>query len=76
MRDDDEPKDWEINDEQPSEHLRRKWEQEELEELKAAHCSKCKQPLPGDAFRCFYCGEQVFHDSGLLGKIIKWLKGK
>jgi len=72
---DDEPKDWEIEDEEPPEKLRRKWDDEEAKELKAVSCPKCKQPLPGDAFQCLYCGAQVFHDSGLLGKIWKWLKG-
>ena len=76
MNDDDNPKDWEIEEEVPSENLREKWAKEERKELKAAHCPECGQPLRGDAFKCYYCGAQVFRDSGLLGKILKWLKGK
>jgi len=75
MDETDDPKDWEIEDEEPAESLKKRWEAEESGELKAVHCPKCEKPLPGDAFRCLYCGTQVFHDSGLLGKIIKWFKG-
>ena len=74
--DEDEPKEWEIEDEEPSESLKKKWDEQDQKELKAVHCSECNKPLPGDAFRCLYCGAQVFHDSGLLGKILKWFKGK
>jgi hypothetical protein len=72
----DEPKDWEIEDEEPPDRLKRKWDREEAKELKAVTCPNCHQPLPGDAFKCCYCGSQVFKDSGLLGKILKWLRGE
>ncbi len=76
FEDEDEPKDWEMEEEEPPERLKRKWEEEEQKELKADFCRSCHQALPGDAFQCFYCGTQVFRDSGLLGKILKWLRGK
>jgi len=73
---DEEPKDWEIEDEEPAPKLRKKWDEEEEKELKASQCPQCDKVLRGDAFQCMYCGAQVFQDSGLLGKIMKWLKGE
>ena len=71
----EEPKDWENADEIPPERLQKKWDREEYEELPAVLCSSCKKHVPAGTFRCIYCGAQVFKDSGLLGKLFKWIRG-
>ena len=74
--DDDEPKDWEIEEEEPPEKLKRKWDWEERTERKAIPCPKCKKYVPEDSLTCLFCGAKVFRDSGFLGKFLKWLTGK
>ncbi len=71
----DEPKDWENQDEVPAERLQRKWDSEEMEEKPAVTCPGCQKRVPASILRCIYCGHRVFHDSGLLGKILKWVRG-
>lgn len=70
----DDPKDWETRDEVPPERLQKKWDREEFSELPAVVCFSCKKRVPADSFRCIYCGAGVFKDSGLLGKILKWIR--
>ena len=70
----DEPKDWENEDVVPPETLQKKWEREEMEERPAVICAACKKRVPADSFRCLYCGAVVFRDSGILGKMMKWIK--
>ncbi len=65
---------WEMPEEEAPEKLRKKWDSEELEEKPAVTCPACKKRVPADSFRCIYCGERVFKDSGLLGKILKWVR--
>lgn len=72
----EEPKDWENEEELAPEKLQKKWDREEYEEKAAVECSFCHKKVPASCFKCLYCGTQVFHDSGLLGKILKWIKGK
>lgn len=71
----EESNDWEEEEEVPPEKLQKKWEREDYEEPPAVECPSCKKRVPASTFKCLYCGEQVFHDSGLLGKILKWLRG-
>ncbi len=66
--------DWEEQDEIPPEKLQKQWEKEEYEEKPAVPCPSCHKRLPASSFKCLYCGGQVFHDSGLLGKIMKWIR--
>lgn len=73
---DDELKDWEIPDEIPPERLQKKWESEEMEEKPAVTCKACQKRVPASIFKCIYCGAQVFQDSGILGKILKWFRKK
>jgi hypothetical protein len=72
----DDPKDWELNEETPPDKLQKKWEHDDYEERPAVVCPSCKKRVPADSFRCLYCSTRVFHDSGLLGRILKWIKGK
>lgn len=70
----EDPKDWEWPEEVPPERLQRKWETEESHEKPAVACPSCKKRVPADSFQCLYCGGQIFYDSGLLGKILKWIR--
>ncbi len=75
MSSEDDPKDWEIPEEgEVPERLQKKWDEEEYKEQPAVTCPACKKRVSADSFRCLYCGERVFKDSGLLGKILKWFR--
>jgi len=54
--DDEGPKDWEIEDEEPPESLRRKWEEEEGAEKKRIVCPSCKKETPSENLACIFCG--------------------
>ncbi|OGW82007.1 MAG: hypothetical protein A3G33_04475 [Omnitrophica bacterium RIFCSPLOWO2_12_FULL_44_17] len=71
----EEPKDWEVRDEEVPDKLEKKWTTDENQARQSTFCPKCKQILPGNTYRCHSCGAQIDYDSGLLGKILKWLKG-
>ena len=72
--DEEEPKDWEIEDENPPEKLRRKWIEDDLSPKEAVDCPACKKKLPRESLTCLFCGAQVYQDSGLLGKLLHWFK--
>ena len=67
------------DEEEPPEKLRRKWEAEEFEDEFAGKqtvpCPHCGKLIEKKSFSCIYCGERVFTDSGLLGRIAKWISG-
>ena len=46
LNDDEGPKDWEMKDEEPPEHLREKWEKEEAVDSPKAVCPSCKKETP------------------------------
>ena len=75
FNEDNEPKDWEAEDENPPENLKRKWVEREYFGKKMVVCPSCHKPASSDSVSCPFCGAQIFHDSGLLGKILKWIKG-
>lgn len=70
---DDEPKDWEIEDEEPPEKLKKKWE-EETGLRETVTCPSCRKQVLADSLTCIFCGSQVYQDSGLLGRIHKWIR--
>ena len=70
----DELKDWEVEDENPHENLARKWVEREYFDKKTVDCPYCRKAVPSDSVSCLYCGAQIFQDSGLLGRIFKWIK--
>lgn len=65
----------EVPDEEIPDHLRKKWEREDLEnevrEKTFKPCTHCSKLIEPNSFTCIYCGERVFWDSGLLGGIMK-----
>ncbi len=77
MLDDEEPKDWEKHEEEnPPENLRRKWiEREYFGKDKTVRCGTCKKFVPAENLECLFCGATMNHDTGLLGKILRWIKG-
>ena len=72
--DSNDPEDWdEIKDEDAPENLRRKWVVEEHFHKQPVPCPSCGKQVPADSLTCLFCGAVVC-ESGLLGKIIVWLK--
>ena len=77
MQHDEELNDWEMEEEEtPPDKLKKKWEKEERSPNETAVCNSCGKRIPVETVACLYCGEAVYHDTGLLGKILRWLKGK
>jgi hypothetical protein len=72
--DDEGPKDWEIEDEEPPESLRRKWDEEEIQEKKPVVCPSCKKETPVENLACIFCGTELdFKNKGefLAGTFLK-----
>jgi len=67
-----------IPEEEEPERLRKKWESEELEEQLSGKrmktCPHCGESVERKSFFCLYCGERVFEESGLLGRLGKWIR--
>lgn len=80
MAEHEEPDFSEVPDEEPPEHLRKKWEAEEIEDQsqdeRIMACPHCGKWIQKKSFSCLYCSETVFYRSGLLGNIISFIKGK
>ena len=76
MFEDNDPKDWEeLPEEEVPEKLERKWGRESASSFQEPLiCPSCKKDLPRDSVVCLFCGTRVFHDSGLLGKLLRWFK--
>lgn len=71
----DEPKDWEIEEEKPSEKLRHKWAQEDWEGQQSVVCFSCKQTVPADSLTCLFCGAEILAGkSGVLIQFFSWIK--
>lgn len=71
---DEDPGDWENAEETPPGKLQDKWFREELSFKETVPCPACGKALPRETLTCLFCGAQVFQDSGLLGKLLKWFK--
>ncbi len=74
MFDDEEPKDWEIKDEEPPERLRKKWENEETTVSPIVVCPSCKKEVPSGNPRCIFCGAVMMQESCPLNCFWGWLK--
>ena len=73
MFDDDEPKDWEIRDEEPPEILKQKWAKEEMFGPRTVTCPSCKKPAPIDCVVCIFCGAHI-NPCGEFEGFFSWLK--
>ena len=74
LDDEDEPKDWEIEEEVPSKSLENKWFKESLSFKETVTCPSCQKELPRETLTCLFCGAKVFYDSGFLGSFLKWMR--
>ena len=72
---DEDPKEWEIQDEQAPESLQWKWFEESLSSRETIDCPACQKQTPKENLNCVYCAAPVFQDSGLLGRMLYWFKG-
>jgi len=77
---DEDPKPWEIRDEEPPETLRRKWEQEETTGPKTVLCPSCHKETPAENLICIFCHAvtlpEVCPVSGFLNWVKRLFKGK
>lgn len=78
MFDDEGPKDWEIQDEEPPEALKRKWEEEEARGFRTVVCASCKKETPAENLTCIFCGTDlgtsISRDNGSLSCFLSWIK--
>ncbi len=74
MFDDEEPKDWEMKDEEPPERLQKKWERDETAASKTVVCSSCKKETPARSLNCIFCGADLSRGSFLESRFLSWLK--
>ena len=72
--DDDEPKEWEIEDEIPAKSLENKWFKESLSFKETVICPSCQKELSRETLNCPFCNAQVFYRSGFLGTFLAWMK--
>ena len=75
MNNHEEPEDWDPDrEETPPENLKRKWIEREYFGKETQRCPTCGKYVPAESLTCMFCGGGVTHDTGLLGRIIGWLK--
>lgn len=73
--DDEEPKDWEIEDQDPPEQLKRKWIVEDLKPQDPIVCPSCKKTIPYDSVFCLFCGSSVYsRREYFFQKLLSWFK--
>jgi hypothetical protein len=71
----DYPKDWEIEDEEPPPSLKKKWEKEEASDASPATCPSCKKQVPAGSLSCLYCGSSLNSGPGIFESFAAWLAG-
>lgn len=74
LGDDEGPKDWEIEDEEPPEQLRKKWEREEAEDFKKVVCPSCKKETSSANSACIFCGSTLLQESCPVQGFLTWVK--
>ena len=74
MFEDEGPKDWEVQDEEPPEHLQKKWEQEEAKGPRRVICPSCKKETSAENLTCVFCGTEVFEGEGPFRCFLTWVK--
>ena len=73
LNDDDGPKDWEVKDEEPPEHLRKKWE-EETPSLKRVVCPACGKETSAENLSCVFCEAVIHQESCPVRCFFTWFK--
>ena len=74
MFEDEEPKDWEVKDEEPPERLQKKWEKEEAIAPRNIVCPSCKKEVPPGNLKCIFCGAVTVQGNCPLGCFWGWFK--
>ena len=72
--DEEEPKDWEAQEEEPPERLQKKWEQEEIKGPRRIVCPSCKKETPRENLACIFCGAVVPQGNGPVRCFLTWAK--
>ena len=75
INEEDEVPEWESQEENPPENLKRKWIEREYFGKETVQCPACQKKVPADNLICLFCGAAIDFDTGVLGKILKWIKG-
>jgi len=70
---DDEIPEWEMRDEQPPEHLEKKWNKREGEGGKSIVCRSCGKRVSADLLLCLYCGNPTGIKPGVFGHLRSWI---
>jgi hypothetical protein len=70
----DEPKDWEVRDEEPPQPLKEKWAKDGILGPKTVICPSCRERVPVDAMTCLYCGERVLRRAGFLSGLVVFFR--
>lgn len=69
------PPDWQPPEEEnPPENLKRKWIEREYFGKETLECPFCHKHVPADTIDCIFCGKRMYYESGLMGKILYWVK--
>lgn len=74
--DEEEPKEWEIEEEKPPERLERKWDEEEKVIQEPVPCPSCRKLNPATNLTCVFCEARFYRPSGFLNRLLKWLSGQ
>ena len=69
---DDERPDWEIEEEEIPESLRKRWEKEEEIGLRAGVCKSCGYPFTKEDLSCIHCGARTDLSEGVLIRLKRW----
>jgi len=74
MFDDEEPRDWELRDEEPPESLRRKWEREEVLGPQKVMCPSCEKETSSENLTCIFCGATLLQEYCAGRCFLSWVK--
>ncbi|MFC1808606.1 hypothetical protein ACFL3D_00600 [Candidatus Omnitrophota bacterium] len=69
MFNDEEIPEWEMEEVDVHENLRKKWEKDQQSEKTMKACPQCGKLIMNDSFNCIYCGSVIYSDSGVIGKL-------
>ena len=70
----EDPKEWEIKDEEPPAALRKKWEREEISGPKSVLCPSCKKETPSENLTCVFCSAVILPDVCPVSCLWNWVK--
>ena len=74
MFDDEDPKEWEVRDEEPPEVLKRKWESEESAGLQRIVCPSCKKETLSGSLTCIFCGATILREYCVMRRFVSWVQ--